>query len=164
MVKLLLLCFFVTGAASLETGLGSCTAMGALWPDMCLLLVLTYAALGRGRFLAVFCFTCGLMKGVGCSEPAGLHMLAYISIGYFLHGTRSVFFVERPLTQIVLSFFLGCFYWLLQLCGRWFGVLPHLPPDMLLSQLYSCISTACLAPLVFPVYKRLSTARKLLHP
>jgi len=164
MLKYLMLAFFTSGLFALEDLLSALPKAGVLVPDLGLLLILAYATRGRGRILAPVCLVCGLMKGVQGGEPAGIYILAYLAIAIILFNTRTLFFVDRPLTQLVVCFFYAFCYWMLLAACRGLELLPDFSMDRLELQAVACLSTACAAPLVFPLYDRLVTVRKVLHP
>ena len=159
-----MLAFITSGLFALEDVLSALPKVGVLVPDLGLLLILAYAARGRGRILAPLCFLSGLMKGVQGAEPAGIYILAYLAIAIILFNTRTLFFIDRPLTQLVLCLFYAFCYWMLLAACRGLELLPDFSMDRLKLEAIACLSSACTAPLVFPIYDRLVTVRKVLHP
>lgn len=164
MIKYLCIGLLFSGALSLENYLSCAFSMAAVVPDVGLIWILVYSARGRGRILIPLCFLWGWIKGCGTSDPAGIYILSYLAVGYLLFKTRSFFFIERPLTQFVLCIFCGLFYWLLIVLCRRMGWLWDPGSDMLIRQVYACISAAFFAPLVIFLYDRLVFVRKRFHP
>jgi rod shape-determining protein MreD len=164
MLKYAILGFLLSGLFTMEDFLTALPMAGALVPDLGLLFILAYSARGRGRILAPICFLSGWMKGIQGSEPAGVYMLAYLTIAFILFNTRTLFFLDRFLTQFVLGLFYAFIYWILLAACRGLELLPEYSMERLQLEALGCLSAACTAPLVFPLYDRLVTMRKLLHP
>jgi len=163
-LKYLILGFLISAALTAETLVSTVSIIGFTAPDMGLLIVFAYAARGQGKMIISLCFLCGWIKGASLAEPAGFYIMTYILTGYLLLKTRSVFFIERPLTQFTLCLLYGMVYWLILAASRKIGILPSTVNQKVIYQLYPCISTAVLAPVFFYFYDRLTTVRRLLHP
>ena len=164
MLKYAMLGLLLSGIFSLEGGLGVLPLAGPLIPDLGLLVILAYACRGRGRVIASLCFLCGWLKGAQAAEPAGIYILAYLVIALVLFNSRSLFFTDRPWTQLLLSLFFALFYWILLAACRGLELLPDYSMERLKYQALSCATAACAAPLVFRAYDHLVFLRKMLHP
>ena len=163
-LKYLFLGFFAGALVALRGAVVSLLPAPGMIPDPVLLLILAYAALGKGRLLVPLALLLGWVRGAAGEEPVGFFILTYLILGRSLLFVRDYFFMERVVPQLLFGFLFATLHALIHELLRTAGILAG---DGALPGIYSilsCLTATAVSPLVLGFYGRAGFLRRILHP